>query len=373
MSIYRDQNIERSRKMEFITNSIQSTLNTYGYLELTLPIYEYYDLLHDTVFNFSDEGIIRFIDRHTGKTLVLRPDFTPQVCRLVSCMNDVASPFRVFYKGSVFRSVEKDKGFKSEDYQIGWELFNDSSIYADIEIVLAANQNLNNVGLKDFIFTFGDSVYLNRVKELIEEANSDLSNELFCAISDRKISKIKEISDKLNISSSLKELLKMLPTSFGDISSIKKIQELSSFDQILDERLVYIVDFIDKLIGLGINSEQLIFDGAESKGLDYYTGINFEILHPEIGKIIGSGGRYDSLMAKFNKNMPACGVALNLDSLLNFKLSVDNNIVYDYLITGKENFNKAHELRQKGNSVIFINDKTSLEYYINNYKFKNII
>ena len=373
MNTIKDQNIERSSKIEFITNSIQSTLNSYGYLELNLPIYEYYDLLHDTVFNFSDEGIVTFVDRHTGKTLVLRPDFTPQVCRLVSCMNTVPSPFRIYYKGSVFRSVEKDKGVKSEDYQIGWELFNNSSIYGDIEIVLAANQSLKTIGLNDFIFTFGDSLFFNRLKELIKEYDNETADALFDAISNRKIFEIKNIIKKINIKKELENLIVYLPTSFGNKDSINKLKELSTFDNILKDRLTYIENFIEKLIELGLSSEQIIFDGAESKGLDYYTGINFEILHPKFGKILGSGGRYDTLMNKFNKNIPACGVALNIESILSFNLKFNNEMSYDYLVIGDDNFKAAQELRQKGNSVIFINDKTNLEYYINNYKFKNIL
>ena len=157
-NITHDQNIERSSRVRQALNIIDSTLMQYGYVELNLPIYEYYDLLSDTVFNFSDESIIRFIDRHTGKTLVLRPDFTPQVCRIVSGIDNITLPFRASYKGTVFRSVEKDRGVKSEENQTGWEIFGEESMHADMEIVLLCNDVLKNLGLSGFSFTFGDRI-----------------------------------------------------------------------------------------------------------------------------------------------------------------------------------------------------------------------
>ena len=78
-NISKEQNIELSGRLKNVLSNIENTLNQYGYIEISLPIYEYYDLLQDTVFNFSDESIIRFIDRHTGKTLVIKVQFFAQL------------------------------------------------------------------------------------------------------------------------------------------------------------------------------------------------------------------------------------------------------------------------------------------------------
>lgn len=371
INISSEQNINRNRRIEKIISCVEGVLQQNGYMGLSLPMFEYYELLRDTVYNFSDESIIRFVDRSTGRTLVLRPDFTPQVCRYVSGIDDLYLPFRVSYKGSVFRSVEKDRGIKSEEYQIGWELFGEPDLYGDIEIVLVSNDCLQSAGITGYIFTFGDSLFLNRIKELGRECGADLME----AVSRRQIHEIKKILEVSgnNLPVEYKNLVLKLPLLFGGMEILSELKELSKFDEVLYDRLLYIEKLFSRLVESGVDKTSLIFDGAESKGLDYYTGINFEILHHDCGGILGGGGRYDKLMSKFNKDIEACGVALNLDVLISFSECVDCVEDFDYLVTGEENFNKYIELRKKGYKVLFLRDKNNREEFTKMYRFKEII
>lgn len=371
INISSEQNINRNKRIEKIISCVEEVLHQNGYMGLSLPMFEYYELLRDTVYNFSDESIIRFVDRSTGKTLVLRPDFTPQVCRYVSGIDDLYLPFRVSYKGSVFRSVEKDRGIKSEEYQIGWELFGEPDLYGDIEIVLVSNDCLQSAGISGYVFTFGDSLFLNRIKEL----GGKYGLELMEAVSRRQIHEIKKILEVADnsLSADYQKLVLRLPLLFGNMEIISELKDLSKFDDILHGRLLYIEKLFNKLVESGVDKSALIFDGAESKGLDYYTGINFEILHRECGGILGGGGRYDKLMSKFNKDIEACGVALNLDVLINFSDCADCAEEFDYLVTGEENFQKYIELRKKGCKVLFLRDKNNSEEFTKMYRFKEII
>lgn len=49
---------------------------------------------------------------------------------------------------------------------------------------------------------------------------------------------------------------------------------------------------------------------------DYYTGMIFQIYVPELGYVIGSGGRYDDLLGKFGQSRPAVGFAFSLNRVL---------------------------------------------------------
>jgi len=96
----------RAYKIGEAINKINKIFESYGFQKIYLPMYEYYDVLKDTVRDFSDENIIRFIDRTTGKSMVLRPDFTPQVCRNVTnYIDSTPMPIRLYYNGRVFRNV----------------------------------------------------------------------------------------------------------------------------------------------------------------------------------------------------------------------------------------------------------------------------
>jgi ATP phosphoribosyltransferase regulatory subunit len=59
----------------------------------------------------------------------------------------------------------------------------------------------------------------------------------------------------------------------------------------------------------------IVYDLGEVRGLDYYTGIHFEIYIGGAGRAAGAGGRYDGLMGRFGRPMPAVGVALDLDTI----------------------------------------------------------
>ena len=59
----------------------------------------------------------------------------------------------------------------------------------------------------------------------------------------------------------------------------------------------------------------VVYDLGEVRGLDYYTGIHFELFVAGAGRAAGAGGRYDDLMGRFGVPMPAVGVSLDLDSL----------------------------------------------------------
>jgi ATP phosphoribosyltransferase regulatory subunit len=59
----------------------------------------------------------------------------------------------------------------------------------------------------------------------------------------------------------------------------------------------------------------LVYDLGEVRGLDYYTGIHFEVFVSGAGRAAGAGGRYDDLMGRFGRAMPAVGVSVDLDTI----------------------------------------------------------
>lgn len=358
---------DRSRRRARLTDNIRKAVSLYGYMELDLPVYEHYELLKETAYDFSEESVIRFTDRNTGKTLVLRPDFTPQVCRAVTgYMGEYPLPLRLYYSGGVFRTASGDR--KTEKYQIGWELFGGSEFCGDVEMVLSAASALQAVELEDFIFVVGDAAFLHRLFELTGDCGL-----LKTAVAGKKLHDIKKAVEGLDISQNLKELLYLLPVSFGGSDVIQALKEKAAFDKVLLERLEYVSKLFAELFELGLNKESIVFDASETKGLGYYTGVNFDIVHSEAGFSLGGGGRYDNLMDKFGKSLTACGMALHIEELMEFDVCSDDGQSFDFLVMGWDNLKKAQELRKSGSSVFFAADKGMADKYKQVYKFKNII
>ena len=62
-------------------------------------------------------------------------------------------------------------------------------------------------------------------------------------------------------------------------------------------------------------AERVIFDLGLSRSLGYYTGAIFEVYDGALGVPLGGGGRYDDLLARFGRDLPAAGWALNVERL----------------------------------------------------------
>ncbi len=62
-------------------------------------------------------------------------------------------------------------------------------------------------------------------------------------------------------------------------------------------------------------AERVIFDLGLVRSIGYYTGAVFEVYDPALGAPIGGGGRYDELLGRFGRSLPAVGFALGVDRL----------------------------------------------------------
>jgi ATP phosphoribosyltransferase regulatory subunit HisZ len=59
--------------------------------------------------------------------------------------------------------------------------------------------------------------------------------------------------------------------------------------------------------------ERVIFDLGLLRDLGYYTGAIFEVLDAALGVPLGGGGRYDELLGRFGRPLPAVGWALEVE------------------------------------------------------------
>jgi ATP phosphoribosyltransferase regulatory subunit len=60
-------------------------------------------------------------------------------------------------------------------------------------------------------------------------------------------------------------------------------------------------------------ADRVIFDLGLVRTLGYYTGPVFEVYDAAFGAPLGGGGRYDDLLGRFGRSLPACGWALDVE------------------------------------------------------------
>src|SRR5262245_36067118 len=160
-----------ARQVRTLETKLLTQLGRWGYDEIILPTFEYLDVLAPGLEAELLETSYQFVDRTTGRTLLLRPDATAQVATTVSMgLTGAALPQRLSYRTSVFRYEPEHAGRGREIFQVGAELVGVSEVAGDNEVLAMLIECLQAIGLPSFTIALG---HVGFVKALM--AKSGLS------------------------------------------------------------------------------------------------------------------------------------------------------------------------------------------------------
>jgi histidyl-tRNA synthetase len=278
---FRDFLPKDARKRNYVLETLKRVFESYGFEPLETPALEYEDILAGKYGNEGDKLMYRFTDNGDRK-VAMRYDQTVPLARVVAqFQNELTMPFKRYQIQNVWRAENTQKGRYREFLQVDADIVGTYSPLSDAEVISAVIKCLEVLGFKNFKINVNDRENF---------ANIDPSAIL-------TIDKLKKIGKE----SVLKELgEKGLPAS--------------SLDEVLNKKLN---DKLKDILDV-INDERVVFDPALARGLDYYTGLIFEVEIDgyDVGSIAG-GGRYDNLIGMFaGKEIPAVGFAFGFDRLI---------------------------------------------------------
>lgn len=296
---------EAVRRRRALQRATLGPLEQAGYEELIPPAFEYEDTFIRAGGPAVAARLVRFPDRD-GRILALRYDFTASLARVAATTFSSANrTLRLCYSGTVFRQEPERGGRPREMLQVGAELLGQGDLAADIEVVRLTIALLRAAGLGDFQINLGHVGVLAAGLEAVEEP---LRAEVRRWI-DRK--------DRGSLQGALKSLsgdactLMTLPFVIGRRDALEDAARSAPGASLPG---------LEHLLALdaALRPEErahLVYDLGEVRGLDYYTGIHFELYIAGAGRAAGAGGRYDDLMGRFGRPMPAVGVSLDLDTI----------------------------------------------------------
>jgi len=296
---------EAARRRRHLQRASLEVLERARYEELIPPTLEYQDTFLRAGGPEVAERLIRFPDRD-GRILALRYDFTASLARVAATtFAGTADPLRLSYTGAVYRQEPERGGRPREMLQVGAELLGQGDLAADIEIVRLTLALVRAAGLTDFQINLGHAGVLapgllaldedrrDEVRRWIDRKDrGSLERALAGAPGDA--STLATLAFVLGRRDAIERALHLAPARAG-----AGLRHLLALDEALtaDERT------------------HVVYDLGEVRGLDYYTGIHFEVYVAGAGRAAGAGGRYDELMARFGRPMPAVGVSLDLDTI----------------------------------------------------------
>ena len=284
-----------------------------GYDEVETPILEYFDVFAGIKTSIDQENMFKLIDPE-GRILVLRPDITMPIARMVGTkLKDCALPIRLSYLGNVYQYGEIQICKQREVAQAGIELLGVDSAEADAEVIAMAIQMFLNLGLKEFQI---DIRQVEFFKAIIKEAvlSDENTEEVHRLIDQKDMLSLERLLKELPISEDVRNLLYKLPQLYGDSSVLNEAMEISRNAEaraaVENIQQVYRI-----LKGYGFQN-YISFDLGMVQSFDFYTGIIFRGLTRDLGYPICGGGRYDMLVSEYGCDLPATGFAVGIKRLL---------------------------------------------------------
>ncbi len=301
----RDVLPDEMRELRAIIDALRAVFDAEGYGEVWTPTLEYEEVLRRA--EVGADPAYRVIDDH-GAVLALRADMTVPIARLVASRYATAEPpLRFSYVAHSYRAVRPHRGQMREFLQAGIELVGAAAPEGTAETLRVMCRALDAVGLRGYRIALGDAaVYPALLGALVpsQEAREALMGELVT----RDFVGLERKVGELDLAAEDARLLVTVPQLRGGPEVLEAAPGGPVSEAVAGLRRV--LDLLDVQV-----ADRVVFDLGLSRGLGYYTGAVFDVLDRALGAPLGGGGRYDDLLGRFGRALPAVGFALNVDGL----------------------------------------------------------
>ena len=338
----RDFTPEQVAKRRYITGVIQSQFKAFGFAPIETPSFEQNttllgkygeegDRLIFKILNSGsyldkvDTGILERKDHQVLTTKIteksLRYDLTVPFARyVVQHQNEIALPFKRYQIQPVWRADRPQKGRYREFYQCDADVVGSTSLWQEVEFIQLYDSVFSKLGLQGVTIKLNNRKILSGIAQVIGASDQLID---FTVALDKldKIGKegvVKELQAK-GISdqaiTKLDPLFTLSGTAQEQLEVLSALLSDSQQGQKGIEELTFVVQAIEQL---GLEAVTLGVDVTLARGLNYYTGMIYEVAAPSQVKIgsIGGGGRYDDLTGIFGlKGVSGVGVSFGLDRI----------------------------------------------------------
>ena len=289
---------------QYIEGIAKELFEKYGYNEIRTPVIESLDLfqrgvgettdvVQKEIYNFEDKG---------GRKIALRPEGTAGVVRayIENGLASEPSPIKLWYKMSMYRYENVQKGRQREFNQIGVELFGSDSYMADVEIIQMCNKFFGKLNIKDIELNI-NSIGCPKCRESYKEALKEYIRpnlDKYCDTCKTRFEK-----NPMRILDCKEETCKKLNQNAPRI-----------LDYLCEDCKTHFENVKNALNELGITYK---VDSNIVRGLDYYTKTVFEFVSKIDGLTVLGGGRYDGLAEELGgAKTPAIGFATGMERLI---------------------------------------------------------
>lgn len=334
----RDIESKESYTIEYVRQKFIETSNLFGFQYMEPSPIELLSVIEtksgpsikNEIYYFTDKG---------NREVALRFDFTIGLTRFATSQKSMRLPAKISTFGGVWRYDEPQKGRYRFFHQWDIEIYGEPNIESDAEIIDFTSKFLTRLGLENIVIDICDRELVESyVRNVFKSDSPDVIGDILRAVDKiqkkRKQDIIKEYQEKGYSVPELEQILK-----FSEIKGLpEEIEKEIDTSQIKNWNKI--LQLFETLKNRGVHNVRINFGIV--RGLDYYSGIVFEVFERnfDVGALVG-GGRYDTLTRAFGRNdLGATGAAGGVERIA--------------LLLEKQNV--GADLLKSRISVVFVND-----------------
>jgi ATP phosphoribosyltransferase regulatory subunit len=307
----RDLLPEEAEEQLRLSRLVLGSFELCGFEQVILPVFEYADVLEQGLGHIEPNSVLRFVEPETGEVVALRPDMTPQVARLVATrLSSEPEPIRLSYSGSVLRRRHERARHHQQIVQAGIELVGRAGPEGDLEVLRVSTDAVRTAGLTDFVLDLGHG---RIAQSLLDSVDGDLKSSLLESLTLKDTTELVRRAEEAKLDGALVRALAALPSLSGGegiFTEAKKTLGGTSAWPFVEE-----LERLHRAASAAGLAPGIVVDLGETRAFEYYTGPLFQVLAEGPGQAVGSGGRYDSLYARFGAPRRAAGFAIQIDNL----------------------------------------------------------
>lgn len=287
---------------ERIPLQLRSIYELYGYRRYSMGRFEPYDVYWQNRSFLKSEQVLTF-SNFDGKLMALRPDVTVSIAKNIPA--DAASA-KLYYIENVFRQRQGSREY-SEISQIGLENIGNDDLYSDGETLLLALKSLEQLS-SDYLLCLS---HMGVISSVIDQCGlgERQADDLLELVRQKNAGAVIDLAKAAGLSPEQNALLEAFARVSGSPEAV--LSELSSLPQPAEmQAALQRLSELSELLTAAGYGDRLRVDFSELCDLDYYNGLVFRGFIRQLPAAVLSGGRYDRLMARFDKPQPATGFAV---------------------------------------------------------------
>lgn len=318
----RDFGPEEMARRQYLKAAFSSVAGRFGYREVATPTFEHAELFIAKSGPSVVEEMYVFEDK-AGRRLALRPELTAPVMRFyIRELRSRPKPLKLYYMGRCYRYDEPQFGRYREFYQFGVEILGGDPLASDAEVIATAVEAVKEAGLKGFQLRVG---HIGLIREILP-VDPSRKAEIITRLDKKDIDGLRRELRAAGIVEMEETLLELVGLK-GGLEVLDRASEILEEGSVRREAaegrrevevggLDYLRKLAERLKVYGL--VDIVYDLGVVRGLDYYTGMVFELHYDPLGTAsqICGGGSYSLTEILGGEPLPTTGFGMGFDRVL---------------------------------------------------------